>query len=156
MLRLFTLRPSISPTVRVTTLLAAPFVAALSFALAGCGSSLPPRRVKSADLASLQGFTFDRPLIIELEAGDVIPLVFKLDGPFLKTPDDAPPIPLRVTRHFFLRVDGSGLASSIDGEDFDKKSSAPGQFQVGVGVTREGLKANISIRTPTPANLPTP
>jgi hypothetical protein len=73
----------------------------------------------------------------------------------VKSPEGAPPIPLRVTRHFFLRIDEGGLKSSLDGKDFDWKPVAPGQFQLGVGVTKgEGVKANISIRTPTPPGLP--
>ncbi len=127
---------------------------ALSAALAGCAASPPARHVKLADLGSLGAISPDQPLVVEIEAGDVIPLVFSLTGPLIESPKDAPPIPLRATRRFFLRIDKSGLKSSLDGEDFDKKPVVPGQFQFGLGITKEGAKANLSIRTPTPPGLP--
>jgi hypothetical protein len=43
------------------------------------------------------------------------------------------------------------MKSSADGKSFDWESVRPGQFQAGVGVTKEGAKAQISIRTPTPS-----
>lgn len=126
---------------------------ALSGILAGCAPPPPALRVRSADLAGLGPITLERPVIVEFEEGDVIPLDFTLDGPFMKSPEGAPPIPLRVVRHFFLRIDKDGLKSSLDGEHFDWKPAAPGQFQVGLGVTKEGPKARIAIRTPTPPGL---
>ncbi len=128
----------------------------LCAALAGCASSPPARYVKSAEIGHLDPpISMDQPLVIEFEAGDVIPLTFLLAGPFVESPKDAPPIPLRVTRHFFLRIDKSGLKSSVDGKSFDAKPVAPGQFQIGIGITKgEGPKATLSIRTPTPPGLP--
>lgn len=131
------------------------FSLVLAGALAGCASSgPPPRHVKSADIGKLGPLLPDQPLIIEFQAGDVIPLHVTLEGPFVRSPEGAPPIPLQVTRHFFLRIDKDGMKSSLDGEDFDWKAVKPGQFQAGVGVTAEGVKANITIRTPTPPGLP--
>lgn len=127
---------------------------ALAGALSGCASAPPPaRHVRSADLASLGQVSLDQPLIVEFQPGDIIPLHFTLDGPFVRSPEGAPPIPLRVVRHFYLRIDKDGLKSSADGENFDGKSVTPGQFQVGIGVTKAGAEARISIRTPTPPGL---
>lgn len=134
------------------------FVAACTFALAGalagCASSLPPRHVKLQDLGKSGELAMDRPLIVEIEAGEVIPLELSLAGPFLETPKDAPSIPLRAKRHFYLRIDRSGLKASVDPDDFDKDQAAPGQFQIGLGATKAGPKATIAIRTPTPEGLP--
>ena len=71
----------------------------------------------------------------------------------MKTQPGAPPIPLRVARHFFLRIDEGGLKSSADGKSFDAKPIKPGQFQVGVGATKAGPEARISVVTPTPADV---
>lgn len=140
---------------RLPRVIAAASTLALSAGLAGCASAPPARHVKLADLATLGPITLEQPIVIEFQEGDVIPLDFSLAGPFLETPKDAPPIPLRARRHFFLRVYKDGLKASADGKDFDKKPAVPGRFQVGIGVRKgEGPKANVSIRTPTPEGLP--
>lgn len=135
---------------------ATPFIGAIvlaASALAGCAPPLPPRFVKLRDLGSVGPLELGQPIVIELDEGDVIPLRFTLDGPFVKSAADAPAIPLRVTRHFFLRLDKEGLKSSADGKHFDWKPVKPGQFQFGVGATKEGVSATMSIRTPTPPGL---
>jgi hypothetical protein len=121
--------------------------------LAACAPAVPPRFVRAADLGKLGPLAEGQPLVIEFQEGDVIPLRFSLDGPFVKSPDGAPPIPLRVVRRFFLRIDESGLKSSVDGKDFDGDVAVPGRFQMGVGATKNGTEAHISIRTPTPRAL---
>lgn len=127
---------------------------ALAGVLSGCAPPPPALRVRAADVAGLGPLTLERPIIIEFQEGDVLPLDFKLDGPFLRTPADMAPIPLRAARHFYLRIDKSGLKSSLDGQDFDWKPTLPGQFQAGLGVTKEkGFRANITIRTPRPPGL---
>lgn len=52
-------------------------------------------------------------------------------------------------RHFFLRVDGDGVATSLDGKTFGE-NAAPGSFRIGVGVTQqEGVRASVLLSTPT-------
>ncbi len=121
--------------------------------LMGCGAQLPARHIKSADLAALKDVVSEQPLVIEFEAGEIIPLTFSLSGPFVQSQEQAPPIPLRVTRHFFLRIDKEGLTSSVDGVNFNEKPAIAGRLQVGVGATKDGVKATISIVTPTPKTL---
>ena len=135
------------------TLLSLAVAGVLASTVAGCAAQPPPRMVRMAELGTLGPLLPGQALILELEAGDTIPLRFTLEGPLVKSPDGAPLIPLEVVRHFFLRIDEHGLKSSLDGKNFDWKSTAPGQFQVGVGVTKEGPMANITIRTPTPPGL---
>ena len=124
---------------------------ALLLSLAGCAATPPPRLVRVADLGKQGPLAKGQALVIELEAGDVIPLHFSLDGPFVQSPADAPPIPLRVTRHFYLRIDGDGLKSSVDGQHFDGKPVSPGHFQVGVGAGASGIEARIAISRRWPA-----
>src|SRR5262249_14527336 len=95
-------------------------------ALPSCAATPEPQFVRAADLAKAGPLSLDRPIVIEFQEGDTIPLQFVLDGPFVKSPEGAPPIPLRVVRHFFLRVDKDGLKSSTDGKSFDWKSARPG------------------------------
>jgi len=124
--------------------------AALAGALSACAPMPEPQFVRAADLGKAGPLTLDRPIVVEFQEGDTIPLDFTLDGPFVKSDKDAPPVQLRVARHFFLRIDKDGLKASADGKSFDWKPARPGQFQAGVGVTKEGVRAHISIRTPTP------
>lgn len=124
---------------------------ALAVALPACAATPEPRFVRAADLGKMGPLAPGQPLVIELQEGDVIPLRVTLDGPFVKTPEEAPLIPLRVARRFFLRIDGDGMKSSADGKNFDWKAIKPGTFSVGVGATRAGgIEAHISIKTPTP------
>ena len=141
------------PFSSLATLLAVTLVGALAGPLAGCAAQPPARHVRAADLGTIGPLDLEQPLVVEFEAGDVIPLQFTLDGPFVKSPDGAPPIPLKVVRHFFLRIDKNGLRASADGQSFDAKSVKPGQFQAGIGITKEGATATIKIRTPTPPGL---
>lgn len=132
-----------------------PFSALLVAALVplvGCAATPAPQVVRADALGS---GTIDptRPIVVEFQVGDSIPLELLIEGPFVQTPADAKPIALRVTRHFFLRLDGDGLASSVDGKDFDPGIAEPGRFQFGVSVTKEGVAAKMAIRTPTPEGL---
>lgn len=125
--------------------------ASLSLSIAGCAKPPEPRYVRLADLASQGPLTLERPLVIEVQQGDKIPLHFKLEGPFLVSAPDAPVIPLVATRHFFLRIDKDGLRSSADGKSFDWTPAQPGSFRVGLGATRgSGPIADVVIRAPTP------
>lgn len=119
----------------------------------GCAAAPAPRVVKLSELKGEVPLADGQPLIVEFEEGDTLPLVFQLDGPFMHSDKQAPPLTLRAARHFFLRIDEDGFHSSVDGKDFGKKPSMPGKFQIGFHVTKEGPRANISITTPVPAAL---
>lgn len=122
-------------------------------ALSACAATPAPRFVRAADLDKIAPISLDRPLVVEFEKGDTLPLRFKLDGPFLKTPDEAPLLSLRVVRHFYLRIDKSGLRASTNGKDFDSKPATPGRFRAGFGVVDGKTISEISISTPVPAGL---
>jgi hypothetical protein len=111
---------------------------------------MPPARVVRADqVATLGSWTPGEPLVIEFQAGDVIPLQFSLGGELIASPEHADAIPLRVLRHFFLRVDKNGMKTSLDGVHFDGPKREPGSFQIGVGVSPSGVIGTIMVRTPT-------
>lgn len=56
-------------------------------------------------------------------------------------------------RHFYLRIDESGLRSSTDGKNFDAKPAIPGKFRVGIGSHDGKLQAEMEITTPVPKGL---
>lgn len=117
----------------------------------GCASGPPPRTVRVTEMQGIAELAQGQPLIIEFHEGDTLPLDFSLQGPLLESAKDTQPIMLTAKRRFFLRIDGDGLHSSLDGKDFSKNAAAPGSFQIGIGATRErGTRANITIKGPTP------
>lgn len=129
-----------------------PFAAAALLSL-GCAPSIPPRMVRLSDLGKNGPLLPGQALIVEVQEGDTIPLSFSLQGPFLSTPEDTPPIELRAKRHFFLRIDDKGFRASADGQHFDSKPVKPGTFQIGFGASKKGPLATISIHTPVPADV---
>jgi hypothetical protein len=129
---------------------AIPF-AVLALSILGCASGPPPRVFRVTDMKGMSELANGQPMIIEFHEGDTLPLDFSLQGPLLESAKDAPPIILTAKRRFFLRIDGDGFHSSLDGKDFSKNPNAPGTFQIGIGATRErGTRANITIKGPTP------
>ncbi|MFO0588851.1 MAG: hypothetical protein U0441_14975 [Polyangiaceae bacterium] len=141
---------------RCTSFTRVSFVASLAFVLVpllqGCAPHVPPREVRLADIGKGGPLLPGQALIVEVQEGDTIPLSFSLRGPFMATPEDAPPIPLRAKRHFFLRIDKDGLRASADGKHFDERPVKPGSFQIGLGATKEGVRATIAIETPVPVD----
>lgn len=140
-----------SPAIRMPVASLSLLIAAAT--LSACAKPPEPRFVRAAELGTMGPLSPEQPLVIEFQEGDTIPLHFTLDGPFVRSPEGAAPIPLRVVRHFFLRLDKNGVKASADGKSFDEKPVAPGQFQFGVGADKSGVSARISIRTPTPAGV---
>ena len=132
-----------------------PFAAALVLFLAastfGCAATAPPIHVRANDLHALEGVNgliVERPVIVELFPGGTIPLFVTVEGDFAAAPTGAPPIPIVVKRHFFLRIAKDGLRTSGDGT-FSDSPTTKGQFRFGVGMTKkDGLRAEMAIRTP--------
>jgi hypothetical protein len=120
--------------------------------LSACTPERPPRyaRLRDLDASTMASWNPDQPLVVEIDRGETIPLHFAITGPLLETPKDLPPITLRARQHFYLRVSRHGLQSSVDKDHFGDRPVAPGTFQIGFGVTKEGPLANVIIHTPTP------
>lgn len=134
------------------------FVRSLAFTLfaltsmVGCASNPPPRVVRVSDVGDGPPLLPGQALVIEFQENDRLPLSFVLAGPLLVTEGDTA-LTLRATRRFFLRVDEDGIATSLDGHDFSKGNGAPGSFQAGISATKEGVRANVTIKGPTPNGL---
>lgn len=123
---------------------------------AACGSTPDPRpplqlRV-GQPVPEDTGVADGRPIVVELQEGDELPLAFSVDGDLLATPADAPPVRLVAKRHFFLRVDRDGVSTSFDGVHFDRKGRGKGSVSVGLGVRKEGVRAEV--RVVPPKHLP--
>lgn len=124
----------------------------LTMSVAACarGPQPEPIFVRASELGSLPPAETraDRPLVIEVREGDVIPLDVTIGGDYIASPPDAS-IPLVAKRTFFLRVAKEGLSISPDGKTFGEKPRVPGSFRMGVSATRErGLRGEIVIHTP--------
>jgi len=117
---------------------------------AGCAASPAPRVVRATEIGKGPAAALGQALVIEFQPGDEIPLDVSIEGPLVQSPKPSEPIRLKVVRHFFLRLDGDGAETSLDGKTFGEHS-APGAFRFGIGATRtDGVTATIAIRTPTP------
>jgi hypothetical protein len=108
----------------------------------------PPIRIHAGQPVNDPAAMMSRPLIIEFNEGDELPLAFSIDGDFIGTPPDLPPIRLRAKQHFYLRILRSDIKASVDGVHFDEKPKAPGSFRVGLGVYKDGVRAEFRIVTP--------
>lgn len=128
-------------------LLASALLLACTFAITGC-SSLPPLRVKANNPSTFAEARPGQTLIVELDEGDTIPLSFLIQGDLIETKPPPPPIMLVAKRHFFLKIDGSGVKTSVDGEHWNA-SRKKGSFAFGLGFTKEGTTATARITTPS-------
>jgi hypothetical protein len=124
-------------------------VLSLSAACAACAGGPPPRVVSVNDLGRFGPLAPGQALVIAFAAGDTIPLDVAIDGPLVRSPPAMPPVALEVRRSFYLRLDKDGMQTSLDGVHFGD-NVAPGTFMMGVGATKEGVRAQLRVRTPTP------
>jgi hypothetical protein len=129
-------------------LLLAPLGLAL---LAGCAPAVAPLRIRAADLGTLPQAPdiANRPIIVELQEGDVVPIDFALSSELVDLVPASPALSLRARRHIFVRVSPDGVATSSDGVDFDEQPQRPGSFAVGLSIKREGVRLQVQIKTPT-------
>jgi len=107
-------------------------------------------RVRYADMPSgaARAYRGDRPLVVEFQKGDRVPVDFHFDGQyFALTP--VPAFDVIATEHCFVRFWRDGIRVSPDAEHFDGKPRQPGQFRLGLSsAAGQGAKLEISVRTP--------
>jgi hypothetical protein len=122
--------------------------AALFCAACANGGDRPTIRLRPGDSVDLTKVDLRKQsLLMDLKEGEVIPLYVNIDGDVVTSAPGAA-IPLTVKKNCFLRIDDRGLRISEDGQNFDAKPRVPGSFQFGVGVTKEGKRATITLVTP--------
>ena len=122
-------------------------------ACAGCASSpVAPLRVRAADWRPSQARLARQPLVIDFKAGDRIPVSIQVDGEVVETTPSPSTIWLTANRDFSVRIRGTEIKTSLDGQHFDDKPAQPGSFQVGLGPTPEGgTKLSVHVTTPVHA-----
>ena len=107
-------------------------VVAVALASVGCGHEAAATRVRYADFGqgALKGYDGSRPLIIEFQAGERLPVNLEVDGEGFELEPRHPPLELVAKEHCFVRVAADGFRVSRDGVHFDKPSQ-PGSFRIG-------------------------
>jgi hypothetical protein len=128
----------------------------IAVGLYGCASSPAALRVTYAELLHpVPRNYFGRPLVIEFNAGDRLPVELGFDGQLFALSPAQPALELVAKRHCFVRVDSSGFRMSFDGRDFEARPEQPGKFFAGLSITAEhGTKLVVKVETPRHAQPP--
>jgi hypothetical protein len=116
----------------------------------GCAPAVEPLRVRASDLGHLEAppDIRVRPVIIEFQEGDALPVDFTLSGDLLELAPGTSVV-LRARRRFFVRMGPDGLTVSLDGVHFGERPKAPGTFRIGLSATPAGSRVKLDIKTPT-------
>ncbi len=141
------------PPLRPLALVTPVALLALLAPLAACAPSLEPIRVRASDLGHL-GAVNDargRPVVIELDEGDTVPIDLSFTGDLVELTPPEPALAFKARRRFFLRMSADGLAVSLDGVHFGVRPKEPGSFRLGVSATSQGTRVHVDIKTPVHA-----
>jgi hypothetical protein len=122
----------------------------LSTLLMACGAAAPAQHVRFADLAKggAGGLDWRTPIVLEFEAGDRLPIHVAFSDQLFELSPASPPLELVAKRHGFVRIEGTGITTSLSGDDFETKPLAPGTFRLGLAVTRQGTFVDLAATTP--------
>jgi hypothetical protein len=122
----------------------------LGFSLAGCASSPPPVHVRFSDIGTaLASYHGQAPLIVEVQAGDRLPVDLDVRSDDFELAPAHPELVVVAKRHAFVRIDARGVRVSQDGKNFDAKPRRPGTFSVGFGAkTDMPPRLNVAITAP--------
>jgi hypothetical protein len=133
---------------------------ALTLLLVGCAAARPAQHVRFSDAASTGSrIDWTRPLVLELQPGDRLPVHLSLSDQLFDLSPAAPQIELVAKRRGFIRIEPGRVSGSLTGDDFDTKPLAPGTFSVGISITRQGTWLALAMTTPRhpePASGATP
>lgn len=125
-------------------------VSLFALSLAGCGASAPPVQIRASDFGRAQ-VPPGHPIVLAFKAGDRIPVVFDLSGEIVEVTPRPTELWLTAKRDFFLRIDGKGLKTSLDGVHFGHPRE-PGSFRIGLGPRAGGgAEVDVSVHTPVHA-----
>jgi hypothetical protein len=100
---------------------------------AGCAHEPTAMRVRFADLehGAVKGYDGARPLIVEFQPGERLPVNLDVSGEGFELEPRHPPLEIVAKEHCFVRLGSDGFRLSRDGEHFDKPRQ-PGTFRVGL------------------------
>lgn len=119
--------------------------------LSGCGAARPAQHLRFADIGNggvAGGIDFNRPIELEFQPGDRLPIRLEFSDQLFELSPTAPPLAFVAKRHGFVRIDGARITSSLTGDDFEAKPRVPGSFRFGLAVTRQGSWVELVVRTP--------
>jgi len=119
--------------------------------VSACAPTPAPYRVRYADIASGATANYDakRALVVELAAGERIPVNLQFDGEDFELAPAHPSLELVAKRHCYVRLWTDGVRTSLDGEHFDEKPRVPGRFRIGLGAKRgEATRLDVVVITP--------
>jgi hypothetical protein len=122
---------------------------ALALLFSGCGSAPPAQHIRFTDAArSGSGIDWSRPIVLEFQRGDRLPVHVSLSDQLFDLAPTAPQLELVAKRAGFIRIEPGRLSSSLTGDDFDTRPLAPGTFNFGLSITREGTWVALAMATP--------
>ena len=119
--------------------------------LTGCGAAPPPQHMRLADNGqggAAGGIDFNRPIELEFQPGDRLPIRLEFSDQLFELAPAAPPLEFVAKRHGFVRIDGPRITTSLTGADFEAKPRTPGSFRFGLALTRQGSWVELVVKTP--------
>jgi hypothetical protein len=107
-------------------------------AASGCAASPPPFQARYADVGrgALAQYRGDRPLVIEFQAGDRLPVDLRIESEDFELVPAQPALAFVAKRRVFVRFGSDGVHASSDGVHFDRKAREPGRFRLGFAATK--------------------
>jgi hypothetical protein len=91
---------------------------------------------------------WSKPVVLEFQPGDRLPVALSFSDQAFALVPAAPKLELVAQRRCFVRIDSTGITTSLTGKDFDVKPSAPGKFRFGLAITRAGSQLQVVLTTP--------
>lgn len=128
-----------------------PFCSSIALALlfSGCGAAPPAQHIRFSDAAhSGSGIDWTRPIVLEFQRGDRLPVHMSLSDQLFDLSPDAPQLELVAKRRGFVRIEPGRVSSSLTGDDFDTRPLGPGTFNFGLSITPGGTWVALAVTTP--------
>lgn len=121
----------------------------LSLLLVSCVAAPPAQHVRFADVVD-RGFRVDwtRPIVLEFQPGDRLPVHLALSDRLFDLSPGAPQLELVAKRRGFVRIEPGRVSTSLTGDDFHTEPLAPGSFNFGISITRQGTWLALAVTTP--------
>jgi hypothetical protein len=104
----------------------------------GCAASPPPFHARYAEIGkgALAEYRGDRPLVVEFQPGERLPVDLRIESEDFELVPAQPPLEFVAKRRVFVRFGSDGMRMSSDGVNFDQKPREPGRFQLGFSATK--------------------
>jgi hypothetical protein len=122
---------------------------ALVLLSSGCAHAPPAQHIRFSDAArSGSGIDWTRPIVLEFQPGDKLPVHISLSDQLFGLSPAAPQLELVAKRRGFIRIEPGRLTSSLTADNFETRPLAPGAFSFGLSLTRQGTWLALAVTTP--------